>query len=57
MNHWLAKIAGWTQFGLTALNQLSQAGTPHGWAAWLTTIASGVLAVGVHAAAKTDGTK
>lgn len=57
MNHWLAKIMGWTQFGLQALQQVSQSGQPHGWASWVTTIASGALAVGMHAASNTDGTK
>ena len=57
MTHVLAKIGGWAQFALQLLAQFSQAGTPHGWAQWLTVVASGLAAVGIHAAANTDGTK
>ena len=57
MNSVWAKIAGWLQFALQAGNQVTTAGSPHGWAAWLTTLASLAAAVGIHAAASTDGTK
>lgn len=56
MSHWLAKIGGWAQFGLVTLSQLAQS-APHGWAQWLTVVASGLAAIGIHAASNTDGTK
>lgn len=51
----LAKIAGWAQFGLVTLGQVSQQGAPHGWAQWVTLIGSLAAAVGIHAASGTDG--
>jgi len=57
MTHVIAKIGGWAQFILTLLGQLSAAGAPHGFWGWLTVIASGAAAVGIHAASNTDGTK
>jgi len=57
MTHIFAKIGGWAQFALTLLAQFSQQGTPHGWAGWLAAIGSLAAAVGIHAAANTDGTK
>jgi len=52
--HWYAKVFGWLQFGLQAANQIF--GQPvHGWAGWLTSIASLAAAVGIHAASNTDG--
>jgi len=56
MSHWLAKIVGWGQFGIVTIGQLAQA-QPHGWAQWLTVVASGLAAIGIHAASNTDGTK
>ena len=56
MTHILAKIGGWAQFGLTLLTQLASS-QPHGWAQWLTVLASGAAAVGIHAASSTDGSK
>jgi hypothetical protein len=56
VTHILSKIGGWTQFGLTLITQLSQS-QPHGWAQWLTILASGAAAVGIHAASSTDGSK
>lgn len=54
--HWYAKILGWLQFGVTAATQiLSQ--PIHGWQGWLTTVASGMAAVAIHASSSTDGTK
>jgi hypothetical protein len=50
MNGTLAKIGGWAQFGLALFGQFAQAGTPHGWAGWLASIASLAAAVGIHAA-------
>lgn len=50
MNGVLGKIMGWLQFGLVAAGQVTQGGAPHGWAGWLTTIASLAVAVGTHAA-------
>jgi hypothetical protein len=52
----LSKVGAWAQFGLTLLTQLATQ-QPHGWAQWLTVIASGAAAVGIHAASNTDGTK
>jgi hypothetical protein len=52
-----AKIFGWVQFGLQTVAQVSTGGVPHNWHDWLSLIASGALAVGMHAAASTDGTK
>lgn len=49
MNGTLGKIAGWAQFGLVLFGQFAQQGTPHGWAGWLTSIASLAAAVGIHA--------
>ncbi len=50
----LAKVAGWSFFGLNLVAQVtSQA--PHGLAGWLQTIGAGIVAVGVHAASGTDG--
>lgn len=57
MTHVLAKIGGWAQFGLQLLASFSSNPAPHGWAQWLTVIASGLAAVGIHAASSTDGTK
>jgi len=57
-SHVLAKIMGWLQFGMGALGQVTQSGgTPHGWAAWLTMLASLGAAIGIHASSNTDGTK
>lgn len=57
MKHWLAKIAGWGQFGLNLAGQLSQPGapTPHGALQWTQLVGSLVTAVAVHAASSTDG--
>jgi hypothetical protein len=57
MTHILAKIGGWAQFGLTLLAGFANQGVPHGWASWLTAIASLAAAVGIHASSNTDGTK
>ena len=58
MTHILAKIFGWTQFGVTAITQLVSAqGAPHGVFGWLTLLGSLAAAVGIHAASSTDGTK
>ena len=52
-----AKIFGWAQFVIQAGNQVASAGTPHGWAGWLTTIASLAAAIGIHGAANTGGSQ
>lgn len=52
----LAVIAGWVQFGLQSVNQISVSGPVHGWANWLTMIASLAAAIGIHAAAKSGPT-
>jgi hypothetical protein len=56
MTHWFAKIFGWGQFALTAGTQIF-AQPVHGWAGWLTSVASFAAAIGIHAASSTDGTK
>jgi hypothetical protein len=56
MTHWLAKIGGWAQFALTLIGTFAN-NQPHGWAQWVTALASGLAAVGIHAASSTDGTK
>jgi hypothetical protein len=56
MKHVVAKIGGWSQFILTLVSTLAN-NQPHGWAQWLTAIASGAAAIGIHAASNTDGTK
>jgi hypothetical protein len=53
--HLWAKIAGWLQFAVVTLGQVQASGTPHGWAGWLTEIASLAAAVGIHAASNTGG--
>lgn len=53
MSKTLAIIGGWAQFGLQLLSGFAANGTPHGWAGWLTTIASLAAAVGIHAASNT----
>lgn len=57
MSHVFAKLGGWLQFAVTTVGQVSASGAPHGWAGWLTEIASLAAAVGIHAASNTDGTK
>lgn len=53
-----AKIFGWAQFVITAGSQIfGQPSAVHGWQGWLTSIASLAVAIGVHGAASTDGTK
>lgn len=58
-SHWYAKIFGWSQFALQAVQQLAApAGScGHSWQCWLGVIASGATAVAVHAASNTDGNK
>jgi len=56
MTHILAKTLGWLQFGITAAGQVFSS-APHGWAGWLTSLASLAAAIGIHAASSTDGTK
>lgn len=51
----LAKIFGWAQFVLPVIAQVSSSGSPHGFAGWAATLGSLFAAVGVHAAASTDG--
>ena len=53
----LAKIMGWGQFALQLVAGVSQGGAPHGWAGWLAYAGSLAAAIGIHAAAGTDGTK
>lgn len=53
----VAKIFGWFQFGMQAVAQVAQNGAPHGWGAWVVMIGSLATAVGLHAAAGTDGSK
>lgn len=53
----VGKVMGWGQFGLQCFQQLATTGVPHTTLGWLTTIGSLVMAVGMHAAASTDGTK
>jgi hypothetical protein len=56
MKSTLAKIFGWAFFGLQTISQMGQqGGTPHGWAGWLGVIASGAMAVAVHASSNTAG--
>lgn len=57
MNNVLAKIFGWLQFGITAGSQIFGQAPVHGWAGWLTSIASFAAAIGIHAAGSTDGQK
>lgn len=54
-----AKVFGWVNFALQYIGQASQGGgfAPHGWAGWLGLLGSGAVAVAVHAASGTDGTK
>ena len=58
-NHILAKILGWAQFGVQLFSQVAQqvqpGGAPHGAFSWITLLSSLGVAVGVHAAASTDG--
>jgi hypothetical protein len=56
MTKWVGIIGGWAQFGLTLLAQVAT-NQPKGWAQWLVMIASGAAAIGIHAAASTDGVK
>jgi hypothetical protein len=58
MTHWFAKIFGWSQFVMTAISQIASSNpVSHGWQGWVTGIASLAVAIGVHAASSTDGTK
>lgn len=50
------KIFGWVQFGLTAASQVITPATTHGWAGWVTSIASLAAAIGIHAASSSNGT-
>lgn len=56
MNNLLAKIMGWTQFGMTAATQVFST-QPHGWQGWLVSFASLAAGIGIHAASSTDGAK
>jgi hypothetical protein len=54
----VAKYLGWGQLVLVALQQAIAAnGIPHTANAWLTLLGSAALAVAVHHASSTDGTK
>jgi len=54
----LAKILGWGQLVLFAFNETVQAqGVPHGWGAWLRLLGSTAVALSVHHASSTDGTR
>lgn len=52
MSNVIAKISGWLQFAFMAANQVALQGSIHGWAGWLTTIASLAAAIGIHAASE-----
>lgn len=53
----LAKVGAWAQFGLGLAGQLFANGTaPHGLFGWLALAGQALAAVGIHAAASTDGT-
>jgi hypothetical protein len=53
-----AKLAGWGQLFITALAAAIQAhGVPNTSQAWLTVLTSAVVALAVHHASSTDGSK
>ena len=53
----VGKVMGWGQFALQCFAQLATAGLPHNAIGWVSTLGSLAMAVGVHAAASTDGAK
>lgn len=57
MKHILAKVLGWGQFGLAIVEQASNGHFPQNKAEWLALGYKLVLALAVHSAASTDGTK
>lgn len=57
MKHILAKVLGWGQLGLTAIEQASNGHFPQNKAEWIRLLTSAALAFAVHHAASTDGTK
>lgn len=56
-NAQLGKIFGWGQFVLQTVAQVIANGIPTGPLGWIGLIGSLATAVGIHAAAKTDGSK
>jgi len=51
-----AKIAGWAQFGLQLIAQISSGPLPHGVLGWIGLAGSLLAAIGIHGAASTtDG--
>jgi hypothetical protein len=57
MNATVAKSFGWLQFAVQTLATVLANGVPHTLAAWSGLVVSIVTAIGVHAAASTDGAK
>lgn len=55
--HTLAKILGWFQFLATTAGTVLKDGVPHGAGGWLGLLGSLGMAIGIHAASSTDGTK
>lgn len=56
-NALLAKIAGWGQLVQNGVGQIAAGGLPTTALGWISLIGSVMTAVGIHAAAKTDGVK
>lgn len=48
---------GWGQFGLQLFGQVASQGLPHSAIGWVGLVGSLAMAVGMHAAASTDGLK
>lgn len=57
MNSTVAKIAGWLQFVGQLAAQTAAGGLPTSTVGWIAFGSSLAAAIGIHAAATTDGTK
>jgi len=57
VNSTVAKVAGWLQFAGQFFSQVASSGLPHNAVGWAGLAGSLLLAVGMHAAGTTDGSK
>lgn len=53
----VGKVTGWGQFGLQLFSQVAATGLPHNAVGWVALAGSLAMAIGMHAASSTDGSK